>query len=128
MNSKRAYKLTQFKKYFREHLSKIEFTDIIHHKAAERIDDWYGTDEAVDCGMAYTFPARYGPMHPLDKVIVTAYVRKADSNKETIALAEYAHATISLIAGISVGINGTNISFSAVGLLDTMARSLYFKY
>ena len=86
------------------------------------------TDEAVDCGVAYTFPARYGPIHPLDTVIVTAYVRKADSNGETIALAEYAHATISLVAGISIGINGTNISFSAVGLLDTMASSLYFKY
>ena len=44
LNSKRAYKLTQFKKYFREHLSKIEFTDIIHHKAGERIEvDWAGT-------------------------------------------------------------------------------------
>lgn len=44
LNSKRAYKLTQFKKYFKDHLSKIEFTDIIHHKAGERVEvDWAGT-------------------------------------------------------------------------------------
>ena len=86
------------------------------------------TDETADSGMAYTFPARYGPMHPLDKVIVTAYVRKADSTGETTAVAKYAHATVSLVAGISVGINGTNISFSAAGLLDTMENSLYFEY
>ncbi len=86
------------------------------------------TDETSDSGVAYTFPARYGPMHPLEKVIVTAYVRKANSTGETTAVAKYAHATISLAAGISVSIIGATINFSAAGLLDTMANSVYFNY
>ena len=43
MTHKKAYKITQFKKYFNDHLGKIQFTDIIRHKAAERIEvDWAG--------------------------------------------------------------------------------------
>ena len=43
MSDKKAYKLTQFKKYFNDHLGKARFTDIIRHKAAERIEvDWAG--------------------------------------------------------------------------------------
>lgn len=41
--NKKAYKLTQFKKYFNEYLNKTEFKDIIRHKAGERIEvDWAG--------------------------------------------------------------------------------------
>ena len=43
MTHKKAYKITQFKKYFNDHLGKTQFTDIIRHKAAERIEvDWAG--------------------------------------------------------------------------------------
>lgn len=43
MSDKKAYKLTQFKKYFNDHLGKAQFTDIIRHKATERIEvDWAG--------------------------------------------------------------------------------------
>ena len=43
-SSKQAYQLTQFKKYFREYLEKKEFSDIINHKAGERLEvDWAGT-------------------------------------------------------------------------------------
>lgn len=44
LSKKKSYQLTQFKKYFNEHLSKVQFTDIIHHKAGEEIEvDWAGT-------------------------------------------------------------------------------------
>lgn len=43
LSNKNWYKLTQFKKYFREHLSKTGFTDIIQNKAGEKIEvDWSG--------------------------------------------------------------------------------------
>ena len=44
LSKKQAYQLTQFKKYFRKHLKKAGFTDIIKHKAGEKIEvDWAGT-------------------------------------------------------------------------------------
>lgn len=43
-SNQKAYMLTQFKKYFKEYLSKVEFTDVIHHKAGESVEvDWCGT-------------------------------------------------------------------------------------
>lgn len=37
------YRLTQFKKYFRDYLSQHSYTNIIHHKAVERVQvDWAG--------------------------------------------------------------------------------------
>lgn len=43
-SGKAGYQLTQFKKYFRDHLSKAQFTEVIHHKAGEMIEvDWDGT-------------------------------------------------------------------------------------
>lgn len=37
------YRLTQFKKYFRDYLSQHSYTNIIHHKAGERVQvDWAG--------------------------------------------------------------------------------------
>ena len=43
MSHKKAYKITQFKKHFNDYLGKVQFTDIIRHKAAERIEvDWAG--------------------------------------------------------------------------------------
>ena len=38
------YGITQFKKYFKKHLDETGFTDVIHHKAGEKIEvDWAGT-------------------------------------------------------------------------------------
>ncbi len=43
LSKKQGYQLTQFKKYFRDYLNKSDFTDVIKHKAGERIeDDWAG--------------------------------------------------------------------------------------
>ena len=43
LSNKTWYRITQFKKYFKEHLEATGFTDIIHHKAGEKIEvDWSG--------------------------------------------------------------------------------------
>ena len=43
LSKKRGYQITQFKKYFNEHLGKSGYTDIIKHKAGEKIEvDWAG--------------------------------------------------------------------------------------
>ena len=43
LSNKNWYRLTQFKKYFKEFLETTGFTDIIHHKAGEKIEvDWSG--------------------------------------------------------------------------------------
>lgn len=43
LSGQKGYQLTQFKKHFNEYLSKIEFKDILKHKAGERIEvDWAG--------------------------------------------------------------------------------------
>lgn len=43
LEKKKAYQPTQFKKYFNEYLSKTSFSDIVHHKAGERVEvDWAG--------------------------------------------------------------------------------------
>ena len=44
LSNQKNYQKTQFVKYFKEYLGKNEFTDIIHHKAGEKIEvDWAGT-------------------------------------------------------------------------------------
>jgi transposase len=44
LSRRQAYRLTQFKKYFREYLSKSGFTDILQHRAGEKTEiDWAGT-------------------------------------------------------------------------------------
>lgn len=41
---KKAYQLTQFKKYFNQYVEEHGFTDVIHKKAGEKIEvDWAGT-------------------------------------------------------------------------------------
>lgn len=43
LSNKNWYRITQFKKYFNEYLETTGFTDIIHHKAGEKIEvDWSG--------------------------------------------------------------------------------------
>lgn len=44
LSNKPYYQLTQFRKYFNEYLSKQSFSEIIHHKAGERVEvDWAGS-------------------------------------------------------------------------------------
>ncbi|UTH15980.1 hypothetical protein KFV12_12005 [Macrococcus epidermidis] len=38
LNNKPYYLLTQFRKYFNEYLSKQSFSEIIHHKAGEKVE------------------------------------------------------------------------------------------
>ncbi|MBQ5153357.1 hypothetical protein EGM85_08660 [Macrococcus caseolyticus] len=38
LNDKPYYQLTQFRKYFNEYLSKHSFSEIIRHKAGERVE------------------------------------------------------------------------------------------
>lgn len=43
LSGKKGYQLTQFKKYFNDHLSKTQFKDILKHRAGESIEvDWAG--------------------------------------------------------------------------------------
>ncbi len=44
LSKKQGYKITQFKKYFNDYLSKSDFSQVIRHKAGERMEvDWAGT-------------------------------------------------------------------------------------
>lgn len=44
VSQKNPYQLTQFKKHFKDYLNTSGFTDVIHHKAGEKIEvDWAGS-------------------------------------------------------------------------------------